>query len=80
MSMRILDDQNYGSGKPTEKAYTMAASAGQMAWEAETKATNQSYDALMAKSLSLLCTAVGNLAVGLRATYILLEKIERDKK
>ena len=63
--------------KPTEMANVRAQAAGLYATQAEMKAKPNTYESLMASSIVNLSHAIHSMATGLRATYILLEKIER---
>ena len=66
--------------RPTEIANVEARAAKQAAKQAQIIAIGQSYDDLMAVAVGNLASAVGHLATGLRATYILLEKIQREQR
>ena len=69
--------------KPTDIAKEQADGAARNANQALLAVMgkgNSSYESLMAESLQHLCVAMSYMATGLRATYILLEKIEREQR
>ncbi len=70
--------------RPTEIAKEQADGAARNANAAllleMNKGNFDSYDALMAGAVQHLCVAMSYMATGLRATYILLEKIERQQR
>lgn len=75
-----LNADHAAAQKPTELAKVEARAAKLAAKQAQMKAEMLSYDDLMAVSVGNLAAAVGNLATGLRATYMLLQQIQREQK
>ena len=66
--------------RPTDMAKVRAQSAALFATQAEAKAAPNSYENLMASSIVNRCHAINSMAVGMRATYMLLEKIEGQRR
>jgi len=66
--------------KPTDMAKVRAQTAALFATRAESKAAPNSYENLMASSIVNLSHAIDSMAIGMRATYLLLEKIERQQR
>jgi hypothetical protein len=66
--------------RPTEIARVEARAARLAAKQAQMIAVSMSYEDLMAVSAGNLASAVEHLATGLRATYMLLQHIQREQK
>lgn len=70
--------------RPTDIAKEQADGAARTANQALLaelgKGNHTSHEALMADAIQHLCVAVSYVATGLRATYMLLEKIERQQR
>ena len=74
-------DQAYTDAKrPTDKAQVKLEAAALYAQLARNKAAPNSYETLICDSLDQMYGALSGLAIGLRATYILLEKIEQQQR
>ena len=78
--LAALDQAFAEAKKPTELAKVRAQAAALYALQAENKGAPNSYEKLMATSILNLSNAIHSMATGLRATYMLLEKIERQQR
>lgn len=72
---------DYDQSRPTEKAKMMFSAAETTSQMARTFAEGSDvmYKTMIADALNGLARGLGDLATGLRATYILLDKIDKKR-
>jgi len=75
-----LDQAFSEAKKPTEIAKVRAETAARYAMQAGMKGAPNSYEQMVANSIENLSLSIHAMTVGIRATYMLLEKIERQQQ